>query len=1103
VETKSKIVNRAATARPAAAPLVQRATGGPGGTAVRVQTALRVSSPADPAEREAESTAKRIMRMALADRLPGPSGPPVAPRPPIGRSPAPEVRRKAEGLPDVGANVAAEIQASDAAGQPLPASVRRFMEPRFRADFGGVRIHTSDRAATLNRQLAARAFTVGRQVYFGRDQFRPENEEGKELIAHELTHTIQQGSVAQRSEDPGVRLQAPVQVQRLGISDALDYFADKAYNIPGYRMFTILLGVNPINMSRVERSAANILRAIVEFLPGGHVIVEALENYGIFDKIGRWVDDQLTSLGITGGAIRKAINDFLDSLGWRDIFHLGRVWDRAKRIFTDPIDRIITFVKNLAVAILKFVKDAILRPLAGLAAKTRGYDLIKAILGQDPITGDPYPRNADTLIGGFMKLIGQEEVWENIKKANAIARAWAWFQGALSGLMAFVTAIPRQFIATLQSLTIGDIVVLPKAFAKVAGFFVDTAVRFVSWALEQVLSLLQIIFEVLAPGAMVYLRKAQAAFRTIVRNPIGFIRNLVRAGIQGFRQFGTNFLTHLKNALIQWITGTMAGSNIYLPKAFTIPEIIKFVLSVLGLTWQNIRAKLVKVIGEPAMAALETGFDIVVTLVREGPAAAWEKIQEAIGNLRDMVMDQVMTFVREKIVTAAVTKLLTSLNPAGAFIQAVIAIYNTVMFLVERLKQIGQVAMSVIDAIAAIAAGVIVPAANKVEQTMAGLLTLVISFLARLVGLGNVSEAVSNVIAKVRAPIDKALDRVVEWIVATATKIGKLVVGAAKGAVAKVKAILDIPDKSSPVTLVDGEQHTVFAGVHGGVVTVEMASSVRSQMDLVLGRLAALCAKASKEYGAALTANPTKKARIEETMRALDNIITITRKTYRGPGSVYLEVENIISGSYAPYDGMTPAQRTDAAERFLSRFVASVSSRLRAEVKVGFTILEGLKYKSGYVDEGGLLLAKYRGNVRRHFYGIAWGTAALGFRSKELKQLNALALSNQPALAGTPDAKFVYWSADATGGASMAPHAADMRTEDGAPELDHKEPLAVRWLNTGKPEPGNNATQAERDKDYNDVGNLQVLSSKMNRSKSGPPFSPQVEVKFRGPLDPP
>ena len=58
---------------------------------------------------------------------------------------------------------------------------------------------------------------------------------------------------------------------------------------------------------------------------------------------------------------------------------------------------------------------------------------------------------------------------------------------------------------------------------------------------------------------------------------------------------------------------------------------------------------------------------------------------------------------------------------------------------------------------------------------MGGLLTLVISFLARLVGLGKVSDAVVNIVNKIRAPIDKALDKVVEWIVATAKKLGKLV----------------------------------------------------------------------------------------------------------------------------------------------------------------------------------------------------------------------------------------------------------------------------------------------------------------------------------------
>ncbi|HEU5130877.1 MAG TPA: hypothetical protein VFT26_02195, partial [Pyrinomonadaceae bacterium] len=157
--------------------------------------------------------------------------------------------------------------------------------------------------------------------------------------------------------------------------------------------------------------------------------------------------------------------------------------------------------------------------------------------------------------------------------------------------------------------------------------------------------------------------------------------------------------------------------------------------------------------------------------------AAWEQIQQGLSNLREMVMEQIMTFVRDRIVVAAITRLVTSLNPAGAFIQAVIAIYNTVMFFVERLRQITQVAMSFIDSMAAIASGDITAAANRVEQTMAGLLTLVISFLARLVGLGRVSDVVVRVVDRIRAPIDRALDRVVDWIRARAQALLQRVAG--------------------------------------------------------------------------------------------------------------------------------------------------------------------------------------------------------------------------------------------------------------------------------------------------------------------------------------
>lgn len=827
-----------------------------GSPPARVQCAgsMKVSSPQDPAEKEAERTAARVVRMpapaATAEIRPGATG--AARRPAVARqtppftqraSLLPSIARKGEGAPDVGANVAAEISSSEASGAPLPPSVRRFMEPRFGASFERVRVHTDARAARLNRQLAARAFTVGNQIFFGHGQFQPDSQDGRELIAHELTHTVQQGAATQapplpqaggaaqrkadegeahhheqRQEEAPVRERGGRQVHRLGISDALDYFADHANNIPGFRMFTIVLGVNPINMSSVERSPANIMRAIVEFLPGGAQITQALDNHGVFDRVGNWVSQQIDSLGMTGHMIRDAIDQFLDSLSWRDIFHLGDVWDRAKRIFSAPIDRIVAFVRNLVTGILRFIREAILRPLAALAEGTRGYDLLKAVLGEDPVTGDPVPRTPEALIGGFMRLIGEEEIWTNIQNAHAIPRAWAWFQGALAGLMGFVRQIPGLFIQAFQQLEIADLILVPRAFARIASVFGGFIGQFLSWAGRTIWDLLEIIFAVVAPGVMVYLRRAAGAFRTILRNPIGFVRNLVRAGVQGLRQFAANFLTHLRASIIGWLTGAMGAAGVYIPTAFTFVEILKFVLSVLGLTWQNIRTKLVRAIGETAVAALETTFDIVRTLVTQGPAAAWERIQEALANLRDMVMEQVMNFVATNIVQAAITRLVTSLNPAGAFIQAIIAIYNTIMFFVERLRQIAQVAAAVIDSIAAIASGVIAAAANRVEQTLAGLLTLAISFLARIVGLGRVSDAVTNIINRIRAPIDRALDRVVDWIVTQARRLGRLIAGAASRVVSWWR-------NRRSFAGADGHNHSLYFTGEGRAARVTLASN--------------------------------------------------------------------------------------------------------------------------------------------------------------------------------------------------------------------------------------------------------------------------------------
>jgi hypothetical protein len=78
-------------------------------------------------------------------------------------------------------------------GKPLDAATRAFMEPRFGHDFAKVRIHSDARAAESTRAVNARAYTVAQDIAFGEGQYAPQTTAGRQLLAHELTHTVQQG----------------------------------------------------------------------------------------------------------------------------------------------------------------------------------------------------------------------------------------------------------------------------------------------------------------------------------------------------------------------------------------------------------------------------------------------------------------------------------------------------------------------------------------------------------------------------------------------------------------------------------------------------------------------------------------------------------------------------------------------------------------------------------------------------------------------------------------------------------------------------------------------------------------------------------------------
>lgn len=103
-----------------------------------------------------------------------------------------QAKENAGGVPALTPGLQANINAVRGGGKPLPGPVRAFFEPRFGTDFSEVRVHSGTRAAATAEAVNAKAFTVGKDVVFGANQYAPEKAEGKKLLAHELTHVVQQ-----------------------------------------------------------------------------------------------------------------------------------------------------------------------------------------------------------------------------------------------------------------------------------------------------------------------------------------------------------------------------------------------------------------------------------------------------------------------------------------------------------------------------------------------------------------------------------------------------------------------------------------------------------------------------------------------------------------------------------------------------------------------------------------------------------------------------------------------------------------------------------------------------------------------------------------------
>lgn len=571
------------------------------------------------------------------------------------------------------------------------------------------------------------------------------------------------------------------------------------------------------------------------------------------------------------------------------------------------------------------------------------------------------------------------------------------------------------------------------------------------------------------------LSRAAGVVGDIIKKPVEFLGNLVAGVKGGILKFKDDILDHLRKGLMGWLFGALAEAGIELPEKFDVRGIIKLLASIFGLTWSNIRNRLVRQIGEKAVAAAEKGVEIFQVLTSQGVPGLWQMLLDKLGDIKETILAQVKDFVITKIITAGITWLIGLLNPAAAFIKACKLIYDVVMFFVNNGSRIMKFVNTVIDSVADIVRGNVSGVVNKINDVLGQMVPLIIGFLASAIGLGGIGAKIRSIIETLQKPVNKALD----WVIKKGLALAGPLIRAAKGVSGKVKAkVAAIKNrvtgrKEAPAAAIDiskpvdmnGAGHTIFAKSSGGKLVVEMASR-REEMGRLLTRARAELAERHEQD------LPRKGL-----SKALDGV--------QRPLAL---AENLYYSQFQP-----GGKNTADLDRRINEYVVEAAGLL-ADIGRRYQMksLEHLVHGSEWVTAEQELKTPYRGlNFRSQVYG-GWnkdnGSSGKN-RKAAFVQLRALIPAGSPALSDHR--------------AYFCPHCNKVRInhKDHQPlTFDHNPSVVNHWMSHG----GNNMSHDERNVWYNGGAGGSVLVTMCGPCNSGKggenpePNNFKVGMKFRG-----
>jgi hypothetical protein len=296
--------------------------------------------------------------------------------------------------------------------------------------------------------------------------------------------------------------------------------------------------------------------------------------------------------------------------------------------------------------------------------------------------------------------------------------------------------------------------------------------------------------------AVLLMKVGGSVLRGIIKDPSGFLGNLVDAVKSGFSMFGEHIGKHLRDALVGFVTGNLKDVGVSASGESGPSGIGGIILQVLGLSPAQMKEKVAIKLGIRDPSVLDKAWSAVKTLFTNGASALWGKIKETAGDIREKVETEMKEWIGFQIVKAGLKWIVSLFSPVSALLRAIKMIYDVMNFFVSNLDRIIDLVNGVLTSITAVVAGNIAAAAKFIENAAAKGLSLMLGFLASLLGLSGVGAKMQGIVQRVRSVVDRAVDRVLNALLApfrwVARKGAPLVArgrAAAKRAGAKVKGV--------------------------------------------------------------------------------------------------------------------------------------------------------------------------------------------------------------------------------------------------------------------------------------------------------------------------